>query len=95
MIAGWVERGHAPLIFKTYPGTYAYYAGRVLPESRDPDMLRRHVREHDRVVVSMARKYWERHTEMLAGLTLVHEQHIEGQPFVVAVRPAPNEEETR
>ncbi|MFV1959587.1 MAG: ArnT family glycosyltransferase [Planctomycetota bacterium] len=88
VIARYADRGYAPLVFKVYPGTYTYYAGRNLPETRDPAILRDHLQTHERVLVATARKYWERHAAMLEGLEIVHEQRIEGRPFVVAVRGA-------
>lgn len=95
VIADHVERGFRPLVFKVYPGTYAYYAGRVLPETRDPAMLRTHVAGDGPILIATARKYWERHADLLGAFELIHEQRIEGRPFVVAVRRALPTEEIR
>lgn len=86
VIADYVDRGYRPLVFRVYPGTYSYYARQNLPETRDRSRFREHVEHRGPILVVMARKYWIAHADQLPGFRRVHEQLIEGRPFVVAVR---------
>jgi 4-amino-4-deoxy-L-arabinose transferase-like glycosyltransferase len=84
-----VDAGYAPLVFRTYGGTYAYHADRVLPETDDLQVLAEHVRRGGPVVVTMAEKYWQRHADLLRALRPIHRQYVEGRPFVVLASEGP------
>ena len=86
-IRSYADRGYAPLVFRTYPGVYAWHAGGPLPETNDVAALERHVATPGPVVVAMPRKYWDRHAALLASLHVVSERWIAGETLhVVAVR---------
>lgn len=89
-LAALEDRGYAPLVFDTYPGTYTFHAGRDLPESRDPKALVRHA-GLARAVIAMPSRAWRRHAGRLTGFSRITEQRIEGRPFVLLARPAPPE----
>ena len=93
VIAARADEGYAPLIFRVYPGTYSYYARRPLPETRDLERLRAHVHAPGRRLVVMARKYWDRYAEALPGFRRIHEQRVEGRPFVILLRDDPVSED--
>lgn len=86
VMADYIDRGYRPLVFRVYPGTYSYYARQSLPETRDRSRLRELLRHPGPVLIVLARKYWIGHADQLSGFRRVHEQRIEGRPFVVAVR---------
>lgn len=86
VIAEYVARGHRPLIFRVYPGTYSYYAGQTLPETRDLERLRAHIQSPGPILIVLTKKYWMRYANPLSAFDRVHQQRIEGMPVVVAVR---------
>ena len=88
-IRSYADRGYVPLVFRTYPGVYAWHAGGPLPETNDVAALERHVATPGPVVVAMPRKYWDRHQALLTSLHVVSERWIAGETLhVVAVRDA-------
>ena len=86
-VRAYVDRGYAPLVFRTYAGILAWHAGGPLPEADDPEALRRLVETPGPVVVTMPRKYWDRNREIVSSLRIVSERWIAGEArHVVAVR---------
>jgi 4-amino-4-deoxy-L-arabinose transferase-like glycosyltransferase len=72
------DAGYAPLVYRTYPGIYAWHAGRAIPETGDPAVLAKHLASSARAVVSMPQRYAEQQRATLAGMRVVAERWIAG-----------------
>jgi 4-amino-4-deoxy-L-arabinose transferase-like glycosyltransferase len=81
-----IHKGHYPLAYKVYSGTYTYYAGQAIHETGDMKELEQELALRPKAVVGMRRKYWDEWGNRPPSLELVHEQWIADRPFVLAVQ---------
>jgi hypothetical protein len=91
-LARYMDRGYAETLYKTWPGCFSYHARRSVFETRDVAVLRERAKSSGPVVLVMARKYFDRLLPdgplVPPGFSVVGEQWIIDQPYVVAVKPA-------
>jgi 4-amino-4-deoxy-L-arabinose transferase-like glycosyltransferase len=80
------KEGYVPLVYRVYPGTYSWYAGRALPETDDLDVVEATLRKEPRVAIATSRRQTLKRPELFRGLRVVHEQWIEVERFVVLVK---------
>lgn len=85
-LAAYANQGYYALVYKVYPGTYTYYAGRNLHETADLEEVERIVASKPKVVLALRKKHWEQWPNRPASLTQVHEQWIADQPYVLVVK---------
>jgi 4-amino-4-deoxy-L-arabinose transferase-like glycosyltransferase len=85
-LAAYANQGYYALVYKVYPGTYTYYAGRNLHETADLAEVERIVASKPKVVLAMRKKHWEQWPNRPASLTQVHEQWIADQPYVLVIK---------
>lgn len=82
----YVRSGYHPVAFKTYSGTYTYYAGADIDEVDDWAALDAAVAANNNVVVAMRDKYVDEWTTRPAGMRLIHTQWIVDRKYVLLVR---------
>ena len=81
----YADKGYLPMAYRIYPGTYTYYAGRNILETKDLEAVRRELAERrGKVVVGMRRSDWDQWLNRPDNLAVVHEQWIVDRPFVLA-----------
>ena len=85
-LAAYANQGYYPVAYKVYPGTYTYYAGRTIHETADLAELEKIVSTRAKVAVVMRKKHWNQWESRPQSLSVVHEQWIADQPYVLAVK---------
>jgi len=81
----YIRKGYTPIAYKIYSGTYTYYAGQNILETRDLAMIGQRIRNGEKIVLAMRKKYWDRWRERPENLKIVHEQWIVDRVYYLAV----------
>ncbi len=79
----YVEQGSYPLAHKIYSGIFSYYAGTDIHETSDFHEIERLLNEHDKVILVMQKKYYDRWKNCPKDVTVIHEQFISDRPYVL------------
>lgn len=87
VLARYAKAGHAPLVFGLYGGAYTWYAGRDLPETRDPAVLLARAARPGPAVMALRARSWRRYRGRLPGFVVVQRQVLEDAEVVVVARP--------
>jgi 4-amino-4-deoxy-L-arabinose transferase-like glycosyltransferase len=82
----YAAQGYLPIAHRIFPGIYSYYARTRVTETRRRAALRRVLARHERVVVAMRQRDWDRWAMRPPGLRIVHRQRIANSVTVLAVR---------
>jgi 4-amino-4-deoxy-L-arabinose transferase-like glycosyltransferase len=91
VIADHARRGYEPMVYRTFPGTYAYHAGRSMFETDDPKQARAFLAAREKALLSTATKYadaarYPALAPLFEGMRLVHEQWLAEQTYGVWVK---------
>ena len=97
VLGEYAAQGYLPVAFDIYPGIYTYYAGTDIVEipSGGRAEVARLMAEHPRVVAAFKKKHYDEWGEdggRPEGLTVVHEQWIVDQPYILVVSQRPGTE---
>jgi len=78
----YIRDGYHPASYRIYSGTYTYYAGYNITETRDHDHLDALFEEHEKIILAIRQRHWESWENRPENLKIVHSQ------FMVEHRPS-------
>jgi 4-amino-4-deoxy-L-arabinose transferase-like glycosyltransferase len=82
-------RGFTPVSFRDYGGTYTYYLGRTILETRDPAVVAE-LAARERIALAIPLSVWESWPDRPAGCEEAHRQWLETRlSILLACEPAP------
>ncbi len=68
--------GYHPVSYRIYSGTYTYYTGHKITETRDGDYLNDLFKEHENIVLAIRQKHWDSWKDRPENLRIVHSQFL-------------------
>ena len=86
-MAGYIQKGYTPVAYKIYSGTYTYYAGQNILETRDLAMIGQKVKSGEKIVLAIRKKDWDRWRERPENLKIVNKQWIVDGIYYLVVTP--------
>lgn len=72
----YIQEGYHAVSFRIYSGTYTYYAGHNITETRDMDYLEDLLDTHPRVVLAIRQRHWDSWEDRPENLEIVHSQFL-------------------
>ncbi len=78
----YAEQGYKPISFDTYSGTYSFYTGRPVLETRDRKLLE-DLLSREKIVVAMSEKNWNRWENRPTTLKIVKRQFMMNKYYLV------------
>jgi 4-amino-4-deoxy-L-arabinose transferase-like glycosyltransferase len=95
----YIRQGYHPVSYRIYSGTYTYYAGHNITETRSESYLNEMFEEHTKVVLAIRQKHWDDWDERPENLEIVHSQFlVEHRPsnrYLLAVRGQGSEDRSQ
>jgi len=89
VMGDYADQGYVPAAYKIYSGVYTYYSGHDVLETQDLERIAALLAAEPKVVLGMQRRYWDQWADRPASLSVVHEQWVVDQPYVLAVQDGP------
>ncbi len=91
----YIDKGYAPATYQMYSGTYSYYAGAKIFETKSWDTLSQFMQEHPNTVIGLRLKHWESWPDRPVNVHIVHRQIVvdphPSNEFLLVVRSAPQD----
>ena len=81
ILKDYIDRGYAPLAYRTYSGVYTYYAGRNLFESNSREEIEQQLAKHSKAALVVQEKHWDSWKNRPEGLVQVDLQQSLGTIF--------------
>lgn len=77
------QKGYYPLAHKIYSGIFSYYAGTDIHETSDYKEIESILKNRDKVVLVMQKKYYRKWENKPEGIRVIHEQFISDRPYLL------------
>ncbi len=90
LMGQYIDKGYVAAAYDTYSGIYTWYAGHDIIEiPKHFQELNKLCEENKRVIIAMKKKHLEKWAERPDTLSIIHEQWITDQPYILLIQAVP------